>query len=574
MLKHIHIRNFAVAETLNTEFQPGLNIITGETGTGKSIVVGAISAVLGGRVFTEVVRTGAEKATVEAVFNISKLPGLKKLLEDKGLEAGDELFLRREISIKGSTRAFVNDTPVTITTLSEIGDHLVDIHGQNEHQSLLHRETHRYFLDAFGQLGQVCVRVAEDYRKLREAERQLQELEERKKSLEEKYELYQFQINEIDKMNLKAGEELQLESERNILANTEKIFSLSEEFNRVVTGDSELNLQELMGQALHSLRELAEFSANLNSIYQEFSSAKIIVEEAARSVEEFQSSMEYDPARLETVEQRLAAISALKKKYGSTIEAILQHRDQIQNELQLKENFDFELSRLQKIYQQQIKDYGTSARKLSDQRKKTSRRLEQQVISLLQAIGMPKTRFQVQLNMQEDKNGLYQENGQWYYGDENGIDQIEFYISPNPGEDYKPLNKIASGGEISRIMLALKNILAEIDRIPLLIFDEIDAGVSGRIALSVGKSIHNLANSHQILCITHLPQIASFGNAHFRVEKYVQNSRTFTRMIPLTGDIRVEEIARLMGGKQMTDAILQSARQLLGEAEASRTVSR
>ncbi len=569
MLKNIHIRNFALAHSLNVEFRSGLNILTGETGAGKSILVGAISAVLGGRVFTEVVRTGAEKALVEAIFDISSLPNIRHLLEEKGLEPNTELFLRREISVKGSTRAFVNDIPVTVTTLSEIGDELVDIHGQNEHQTLLRKETHRYFLDAYGQLDDLLERVSGDYVQVREAEASLKELQKRQESLEEKYELYQFQLNEIDKFRLEAGEDEQLQAEQRILANTEKIFSLSSEFTQVMSNGSEFTLQELMNQALHLLRELSQFSDELNAIHQEFASAKIIIDEASRSVEEFQNRLEYNPVRLEEIEQRLAGISALKKKYGATIEEIYQYREKINAELQLKDNFEFELAKLEKNFRHAIEQYTQSARKLSESRQAVSRKLEEEVIEQLREIGMPKTRFQVKFEWIEDASGVFQDQDRRCAGDEQGIDQIEFYISPNPGEDFKPLAKIASGGEISRIMLALKNILAEIDHIPLLIFDEIDSGISGLIALSVGRSIQKLSKSHQILCITHLPQIASFGNAHYRVEKYIQDSRTFTNVAALEGSGRVEEIARLMGGKQMSDAMLQSARQLLEEAGAS-----
>ncbi len=566
MLKNIHISNFALAHNLNIAFGEGLNIITGETGTGKSILVGAISAVLGGRVFTEVVRTGEEKALIDAVFDISRLKMVKKILQEKGLDQNEELFLRREISVKGSTRAFVNDIPVTVTTLSEIGDLLVDIHGQNEHQSLLRRETHRYFLDAFGQLAPHLEQVEQDFENLKKAEIKLKELEKRKKALEEKYELFAFQADEIEKANLKADEEEKLEAERKILVNAEKIFSLTAQLNEITNGNAETSLLDSMGQALHLLRELTEFSDDLNPIFQEFSSAKIIVEETARSVEEFQSKIEFDPLRLEEIEQRLAAIAGLKKKYGNSVDEVLAHLGRIKTDLQLKENFEFELGKLQKEHEKTRQRYEQTARDLSEARKKAAAKLETEVIALLLQIGMPKTRFRVNMEWQEETDGVFRQDGKNFFGDERGVDQIEFYISPNPGEEFKPLIKIASGGEISRIMLALKNILAEIDHIPLLIFDEIDAGVSGRVALAVGKSIRKLADSHQIISITHLPQIASFGNSHFRVEKFVEKGRTFTSVVSLEHDRRVEEIARLIAGEQISEAILQSARQLLEEA--------
>ena len=566
MIRSIHIQNFALAHNLTIEFQRGLNILTGETGTGKSILIGAISAVLGSRVYTEIVRTGAEKATVEAVFEIDHLSELHSLLKSKGLESNHEMILRREIPVKGNSRAFINDIPITIATLAEIGDLLVDIHSQNEHQSLLRKETHRYFIDALGNLKGFVQNTSEAYFSFRKAEQQLNDLEQRMRHMDEKYELYQFQFREIEKANLQKEEDLTLENERNILANTEKIFELAGQFNEIVEGSEEGNLSGQIQQALHLLKELARFSEEIETLSKEFASAQIIIQEAARNIEAFQSKIEFDPKRLEEIEQRLADISLLKKKYGNSIEEILAYKDKIESELHFRENIDFEVDKARKFLQERRSLYANAALKLSEARKKVASELEKQVSVKLREIGMPKIRFKVEFTLLENEKGIYSKNGKQYSGDENGIDEIEFYISPNPGEDFKPLARIASGGEISRIMLALKNILAESDHIPLLIFDEIDAGVSGQIALAVGKSIQNLASTHQIICITHLPQIASFGNAHYRVEKYVENSRTFTRVSPLDSENRIREIASLMGGKTLSEEILQSARQLIQEA--------
>ena len=568
MLKSIHIQNFALAQNLSIQLENGLNILTGETGTGKSIIVGAISAVLGARVFTEVVRTGAEKAIVDAIFDIHTLKEVQNKLGERGLGNGEEVFLRREISTKGQTRAFINDIPVTITTLAEIGDLLVDIHGQNEHQSLLRKETHRYFLDAYGKLGRELKNVSEKYGQVEQALSSLKELENKRNNLDEKYELFQFQMNEISKAQVQPGEDEALEAERKILANTEKIVEYATEFNRLTEGTGDSNLLELLGQALHTLKELSNFSEDLEKITNEFSSAKIIVEEASRSVEEFQSKLEFNPERLEEIELRLATLSQLKKKYGGSIQSILEHLESLKHELSLRENFEFEIEKLQKIYQQKLGEYHEVALILSDARKETAKKLEKEVIGLLKEIGMPKILFQVNIDWMESENGIFAHQNKKYAGDENGVDDVEFFISPNPGEEFKPLTKIASGGEISRIMLALKNILAETDKIPLLIFDEIDAGVSGKIASSVGKSIEKLAGSHQIICITHLPQIASFGGTHLRVEKFEENGRTFTRVLNLNRDERIKEIANLIGGKKVSAEILQSAEQLLAEAQS------
>lgn len=568
MLKSIHIQNFALAHNLSIQLEKSLNIMTGETGTGKSIIVGAISAVLGGRVFTEVVRTGADKAIIDAIFEIKNLEEVQKLLSEKGLGNGEEMFLRREISTKGQTRAFINDIPVTITTLSEVGDLLVDIHGQNEHQSLLRKETHRYFLDAYGQLDTALINVSQSYFSVQEAKENLKQLEDKRKILEEKQELYQFQVEEIEKAQVQSNEDKILESERNILANSEKLVAFAANFSKLIEGTGDNNLLEKMGQALHTLKELSNYSDEISKITDEFSSAKIIVEEAARNVEEFQNKLEFNPEKLEEIELRLATLSQLKKKYGGSIDSIFKHYDKIKRELSLKENFDFEIEKLQKKYQETLRDYHNAALKLSEKRRQVAKKLEKEVIKLLIEIGIPKIRFKVNLNWVEIQDGIFEHDQKNYSGDEYGVDEIEFFISPNPGEDFKPLAKIASGGEISRIMLALKNILAETDRIPLLIFDEIDAGVSGKIASAVGKSIEKLGKSHQIICITHLPQIASFGKSHYRVEKYENDGRTFTRVIQLSNNERIQEIASLMGGKRVSPEILESAAQLLSEAKS------
>jgi len=565
MLKLLQIRNFALAENLTIEFQPGLNILTGETGAGKSILVGALAAALGERVFTEVVRSGFEKANIEAVFDVSQLPNIASILNDRGIDCDSELLLRREISTKGATRAFINDSPVTITTLSEIGDYLVDIHGQHEHQSLLKQETHRYFLDAFGKLQPALQQVGNQFHRLKQIQNELLHLEEKQKNLSEKLELYRFQRDEIDRAQLQAGEDAQLEEQRKLLTNSERLYEISNRLLQIFNGD-ESGLIDLIGEANNNLEDLSEFSSDLKNLFEEFNSARIVVTEASRSIEEFQNTLEFDPQRLEEVEARLHLINTFKKKYGSTIEEILQHRDQLAKDLDSHENFEFELGKLRETYQDALEGFTEAALRLSSERKQIARQMEEAVQEQLKLLGMEKTRFQIQIEFVEDADGIVLMDRKRLYADPSGLDRIEFYISTNPGEEFKPMNKIISGGEISRIMLALKSILADVDRIPTLIFDEIDLGVSGRIAQAVGRSIARLSDLHQVLCITHLPQIASQGNAHFTVEKYVNEDRTYTKVTGLSGAERVEEIARLIGGQTITDIVRESARQLIEEA--------
>jgi DNA repair protein RecN (Recombination protein N) len=348
----------------------------------------------------------------------------------------------------------------------------------------------------------------------------------------------------------------------------EKIFGISAQLNSLFS-EGEFNLLESISRADFFLRELSEYVEDLKKLHEEFAGAKIVIEETARCIEEFQNRLEFDPQRLEEVEARLNLITQLKKKYGASIEEILRYQGEIREALNLRENYDFEIEKLAKQYQQALDEYCRSAVVLSAQRRQIADRMERLVQEKLMLLGMPDIRFKVSLERQEDPQGIFREDGNAYYADEFGVDQMEFYISPNPGEDFKPLNKIASGGEISRIMLALKSILAAVDEIPTLVFDEIDLGVSGRIARAVGRSIHQLSKSHQILCITHLPQIASYGKAHYSVEKYVEDGRTFTRIFLLNKERRVEEIARLMAGEKITETALNSARQLIEEGEGS-----
>lgn len=566
MLQEIHIRNFALAEELKLSFKPGLNIITGETGTGKSILVGAIDAVLGSRVQTESVRTGAERATVQAVFDIANHHEVQQLLESRGLAAEDGLlFLRREINAASGSRAFVNDNSVTATVLSEIGRLLMDIHGQHEHQSLLRKETHRQHLDAYGRHESYLADTAAAWQKSREAKKALRDLQIKKSELEQQYELSAFQFREIDAAGLTPGEDEALEAEHPLLANTEKLFSLSSQVSELFNGEDS-NLLHLLGEAQAKLRNIGEFSDDMQRLSDEFAQARVVIEETAQQNDRFSSKLEFDPQRLDEVEARMLLLNQLKKKYGATIDEVIAYQEELARKIRLKDNFDREIEVLEKNVALAAKDYSEAALRLSSARKKTAEKMAAEVIAILRQLGMPDMRFKAQIDHDPDPNGPFQHRGQSLAGDAMGIDRIEFYISANPGEAFKPLHKIASGGEISRIMLSLKQILAHIDRIPALVFDEVDAGISGRIAQAVGNSIHQLSSSHQIICITHLPQIAAYGNAHFSVEKHVEGERTFTRILPLDENRRIEEIARLMAGAQISDAVRQSARQLIAES--------
>nr|HQU72135.1 AAA family ATPase [Calditrichia bacterium] len=426
MLKSIRIRNFALAADLSVEFAPGLNILTGETGAGKSVLVGAIAAVLGGRVYTEVVRTGFDKAQVDAVADIEKLPGLMALLEEKGLGGGTELFLRREISVKGNSRAFVNDSPVTVGTLSEIGDYLVDIHGQHEHQTLLRRETHRGILDDLGGLSNELAGVGQRYVKLNEDLHRLEALKRRQKELEDQYELNNFQFQEIENARLQSGEEEELNAELKVLSNVEKLFSLCATLNNLFSGEA-FSLLQGAQEADVKLKELARYATELGSISEEVSSARIVLEEAARSVESFESSLAYDPERLEAVQSRLEVINLLKKKYGGSVEAVLAHQQKLAESLDLRNNFEGEISRLGKQVAESAANYARAAETLSSGRHRAAEAMQASVAEKLMDLGMPRIRFRAAVELTPDPRGIYLKDGERYSGDGHGIDAVEFF---------------------------------------------------------------------------------------------------------------------------------------------------
>ena len=386
--------------------------------------------------------------------------------------------------------------------------------------------------------------------------------------MNEKKDLFEFQFKEIQNAALKPHEEAQLEDEKRILSNIERLSELASQLTALFSSE-EFSILEAVGIAEDKLRQLSAFVSDMQNLTEEFQSARIVMEETARSIEEFHNSLEFDPNRLEEVESRLDLIARLKRKYGSSVEEILAYQADLEASLNLHQNFQLEIDKLARAFKEAVNEYSKQAKKVSDLRHNTAVLMEQKVCELLSYLGMPSMRFKVALNRINDDSGLYCEGEDRNYGDEWGIDQVEFFISPNPGEDFKPLSRIASGGEISRIMLALKTILAETDNVPSLIFDEIDAGISGRIAQSVGRAISNLSRNHQIICITHLPQIAAHGENHYLVEKMVRNERTFTQITPLDNEGKVLAIARLIAGNTITDTVIESARQLIADGQSS-----
>ncbi len=572
MLKSLLIKNYAIIDSIEVEFESGLNILTGETGAGKSIIVDALGLLLGERASTEVVRKEADKAIVEGILRVAGNRNVKTILEAHEIEWQDDLIIRREVSAKGQNRCFLNDTPVTLSVLKSVGDYLVDLHGQHEHQSLLRTEIHLDLLDDFGGLAGLRAEYQGTFRRLSELCEQLAELEARGEQLKDKKELFEFQLREINAVDPQPGEEESLQAEFTILENSEKLFEATSRLHEMLY-DGEQAIHGQLVITRNQLEDLSRIDKTFDDVMKECASAAAIVGEMTKFIQSYNSKIEFNPERLEQIRERTGALSMLKKKYGGSIDRILEHRDRIREEVALAENFDEEIGRLKEAIDAARKVCSHAAQRLSAKRRELVSGLCASVEGELRKLGIANAKFDVSILNQSivrrDGNAgttsTYVKLGKEHIAATlRGIDIVEFLISTNLGEDPKPLAKIASGGEISRIMLALKAILAKSERLPLLIFDEIDVGVSGRIAQSVGKSLKNLSKFHQVISITHLPQIAGLADAHYVVEKRERKGRTAAILSKLSVEERVTEVAKLMSGAEVTDAGLKGAKELMG----------
>jgi len=567
MLKSLLIKNYALIEEISVEFTHGLTIITGETGAGKSILIDALGLLLGERASSEMIRTGAEKAIVEGVFNIKMNEHVVEVLKSNENEVAEELIVRREVTNKGQGRCFVNDSPVSVSLLKEIGDALVDLHGQHEHQSLLRPETHIDFLDDFGGYEKELETYQQSYRKLAELMSKKRELQEQEDQLKAKKSLYEFQIKEIDAVNPQAGEEGQLASEEKILGSSEKLTELTNGAYSLLY-DAESSARDVLGKARKMLEQLAEIDSHFSASVEEAKSAEVIIDELSKFIQQYSAKIEFNTARLEEIRERLGAISILKKKYGGSLDALIEYRKEIGDEFKFAENFEEEISKLEKEIELLRNECGVKANILTQRRKEFSKKLEKEIIASLVDLGIQKAKFVTTIEQKKvDGSGnalAVKAASSLFEASPKGVDHVEFFISTNVGEDVKPLVKVASGGEVSRIMLALKSALAQSDKTPLLIFDEIDTGVSGRIGQAVGLSLKKLSTHHQVIAITHLPQIAGLADTHFAVEKIEANKKTTTKLRLLNDDNRIKEVAKLLSGENVTEAGLKSAKELMG----------
>jgi DNA repair protein RecN (Recombination protein N) len=569
MLRSLRIKNYALVDQLEIEFQPRLNVLSGATGAGKSIIVGAVDLILGERASSQVVRTGSDTATIEAVFQPPKDPTIREILAKLGTVPQEEMLLiRREISSKGQNKCFLNDRLITLTSLKALGDRLADLHGQHEHQSLLNVERHIEFLDHYGDLDNHISRVEEVFRILRQKQRELADLQTGKRMDEEKRQLYQFQIQEIQKADLRPEEEEKLTGERKILENAEALFQMVSHLYHQLH-ESDASVVERLSVLSRDLKNGAGIDSRLKDPKDALESCLITLQDVARFVEEYKRRLEFDPEKLEMIRERLNLISTLKKKYGKNVQDILKYKVQIESELDKIENKDKIIESLEEEIRKLSDDLKKECCLLSRKRKEKAIQLSRRIQKTLTGLGMDKTKFEIRIVQKEDPNGMIELDGKRVFVDEKGMDQVEFFVSPNPGEEPKPLARIASGGEISRIMLALKSILAKVDRVETMIFDEIDVGIGGEVASAVGKSLKDLGSSHQVIVITHLQQIASQADHHFKVFKEGIKGRTVTRIKYLDPGERVKEIARMISGEKVSSVTLKQAKEMIKAKDKS-----
>ena len=565
MLQELRIKDFAIIDELTLTLDPGFLVITGETGAGKSIIVDAVNLLLGERSDATLVRGGADRAVIEGIFAIPPAlqADVQALLEAEGLdsELPDEVILSREVRSSGRSLARINGTTCNLAVYREIGGMLVDIHGQGEHLSLLRPAQHIYLLDRYAGLEDARAGFKEVVRALEQVRAEIKSLLTDEAALARRVDMLQYQVQEIDSAALRPDEEVELQQERNRLVNAEKIAELATEAQYALLGDmGETSGVDLLAQAAIDLSRLAKLDPSIAEYAELAESLSAQADELARTVRQYREDIEYDPHRLDQIEERVEIITRLKRKYGGSIEAALAHADKARAELESITHSEERLAELRAQEDRLLHQIGTLAAQLSAKRRAAAEKLTEAIVRELDELKMQGARFEVQIAWQDDPEGCFVEDRRLAFGP-NGIDQVEFYMAANVGEPLRPIAKVASGGETSRIMLALKSVLTHADQVPTLIFDEIDQGIGGRIGAVVGQKLWRLSDRHQVLVVTHLAQLAGFGDAHYRVSKHVQNKRTVTQVQRLDDQGRVDELAEMLGAE--TDSARQSAYDIL-----------
>lgn len=570
MLRELHIENFAIIQELDLIFDPGFIVLTGETGAGKSIIMGALDMLLGQRVDMTNLRSGSDRATVEAVFRIPEAvrePIHTLLRQEEMLDDDEYVTLTRDLRRDRRNVARVNGHRANVGLLVQLGEHLVDIHGQSDHLSLMRVNQHLGLLDRYADLDQDLESYQETYQALREVESEMQRLQALDQEAEQRLELLNFQVDEIDSANLVPGEYEELSDRMTRLANAEKLAERCQEALMLLeeAPPSQPTIIELFGQFVDTLAALAKIDPSLEELKETSQDLYDSVDEMNLALRSYLESLEFDPQELDRVEERLALIRDLKRKYGETIPDILDHADQARQELKSITDRSSRIKELEDQKRQLLQELAARGMRLSEKRREAARRLEKELEGELDDLRMAEARFKVDLRQVPAPQGVKIGDDRRVKYTKQGLEEVEFLIETNPGEGLKPLAKVASGGETARLMLAIKRVLAKADHISTLVFDEIDQGIGGRVGAVVGEKLRRLTKGHQVICITHLPQLASFGQQHFQVTKKIVQDRSVIEVHQLQGEERLQELAQMLGG--VSDHTLQSAKELLDTVE-------
>lgn len=551
MLQELSIKDFAIIDEIQISFQPKMTVLTGETGAGKSIIIDALGLLAGGRGSTEFIRKGEKKAVIQGLFTLPREANTYNILEEYGIDSEDgQIILQRDLYRGGRNICRINGMMVNLATLRKVGETLIDIHGQNEHQELMKPENHIDLLDEYdkktSELRNQYQVVYQNYRKLKLS---MEKKEADEKAWAQRLDMLNFQVKEIEEAGLKINEEDELVEEKNKLDNFQAIHDALELSYQILSGEK-IDVVGNLGNAMNELSDVSDLSENLQEINTKISDAFYSLEDAARDISDELDSMEWNGERLNEIEERLELIHQLKRKYGDTIEDILHYHSRIVKELREMENAEQNSEKQERQLSEALEKVKELAIKLSKQRKKSAKKLEKMIHEQLSALYMDKAVFEVK----------FLNNSKLYF---KGIDKVEFYIQTNPGEEMGPLAKIASGGELSRIMLALKTIFSQKMGVTSIIFDEVDTGVSGRVAQAIAEKISQISNNSQVLCITHLPQVAAIADNHYYISKSVNDGRTETSLKELDEKQKIREIARMLSGSEITELTLKHAEELI-----------
>lgn len=556
MLNQLSVSNFAIAKHLNLIIKPGMTVITGETGAGKSIVLDALALALGDRADAGVVRHGEEKADISATFDLSALPEAQAWLREQDLDEGDECILRRVITTEGRSRGYINGRPAPMQQLRNFGEMLIDIHSQHEHQSLLRKDRHQNLLDAFGQTAELAETVSTTFKQWQKCQSRLEELQSSSDERTARLQLISYQLQELENLGLAPGEVELLEKEQILLSNAGELIQAGHQVVSLCT-EQETSICDQLRTATHLLGHHNQ-SPSLEEAMNLLEEARIQVEEASNTLRNFVESLDTDPRRLQEVEDRLSTAYQLARKHRVAPGELVDAQAKLEEELQAYENGDESIEALTHQTEQLAKEFSTHAARLSEMRRLAAKELDQAITKQLKTLHMPSVTFCTELAS----------TNKFTVG---GMETTEFLVSMNPGQPAKPLAKVASGGELSRISLAIQVILAQSTTIPTLVFDEVDVGIGGGTAEIVGRLLQQLGNQGQILCVTHLPQVASCGEHHLHVSKTIQNGQTESSIQYLSAQAREEEVARMLGGMDITETTRKHAREMLDHASTLAT---